>query len=147
MAILIKSPAEIEKMRISGIALSKVHDAAKAAVRVGATTMDLERAAVAKMEELGVKSAFLGYHGYPAVLCTSVNNEVIHGIPNEKHVLHEGDIVSVDCGVIVDGYYSDSAVTHPVGKVTPAVEKLLRVTEASLYAGIDKAVVGGRSSR
>jgi methionyl aminopeptidase len=91
-----------------------------------------------------VKSAFLGYHGYPAVLCTSVNNEVIHGIPNEKHVLHEGDIVSVDCGVIVDGYYSDSAVTHPVGKVTPAVEKLLRVTEASLYAGIDKAVVGGR---
>jgi methionyl aminopeptidase len=144
MAILIKSPAEIEKMRISGIALSKVHDAAKAAVRVGATTMDLERAAVAKMEELGVKSAFLGYHGYPAVLCTSVNNEVIHGIPNEKHVLHEGDIVSVDCGVIVDGYYSDSAVTHPVGKVTPAVEKLLRVTEASLYAGIDKAVVGGR---
>jgi methionyl aminopeptidase len=106
--------------------------------------MDLERAAVAKVEELGVKAAFLGYHGYPAVLCTSVNNEVIHGIPNDKHVLHEGDIVSVDCGVIVGGYYSDSAITHPVGKVSPAVEKLLRVTEASLYAAIDKAVVGGR---
>jgi methionyl aminopeptidase len=144
MAILIKSAADIEKMRISGIALSKVHDAVKGAVRVGATTMDLERAAVAKVEELGVKAAFLGYHGYPAVLCTSVNNEVIHGIPNDKHVLREGDIVSVDCGVIVDGYYSDSAVTHPVGKITPAVEKLLRVTEASLFAGIDKAVVGGR---
>jgi methionyl aminopeptidase len=69
---------------------------------------------------------------------------VIHGIPNDKHVLHEGDIVSVDCGVIVGGYYSDSAITHPVGKVSPAVEKLLRVTEASLYAAIDKAVVGGR---
>ncbi len=144
MAILIKSDAEIEKMRISGIALRKVHEAVRDAVRVGATTMDLERAAVAKVEELGVKAAFLGYHGYPAVLCTSVNNEVIHGIPNDKRVLHEGDVVSVDCGVIVDGYYSDSAITHPVGKVSPAVEKLLRVTEASLYAAIDKAVVGGR---
>ena len=144
MAILIKSAAEIKKMRTSGVALRKVHDAVKAAVRVGATTMDLERAAVATVEELGVKAAFLGYHGYPAVLCTSVNNEVIHGIPNDKHVLREGDIVSVDCGVIVDGYYSDSAVTHAVGTVTAKVEKLLRVTEASLYAAIDKAVVGGR---
>jgi methionyl aminopeptidase len=144
MAILIKSDAEIQKMRISGMALRKVHEAVQGVVRVGATTMDLERAAVAKVEELGVKAAFLGYHGYPAVLCTSVNNEVIHGIPNDKYALREGDVVSVDCGVIVDGYYSDAAVTHPVGKVSPAVEKLLRVTEASLYAAIDKAVVGGR---
>jgi methionyl aminopeptidase len=144
MAILIKSAAEIEKMRISGIALRKVHDAAKDAVRVGATTMDLERAAAAKVEELGVKAAFLGYHGYPAVLCTSVNNEVIHGIPNDKRVLREGDVVSIDCGVIVDGYYSDSAVTHPVGRIAPEVEKLLRITDASLYAAIDKAVAGGR---
>jgi methionyl aminopeptidase len=144
MAILIKSAAEIEKMRISGMALRKVHEAVKGAVRVGATTMDLERAAVAKVEELGVKAAFLGYHGYPAVLCTSVNSEVIHGIPNDKRVLREGDIVSVDCGVIIDGYYSDCAVTHPVGKIAPEVEKLLRVTDASLYAAIDKAVVGGR---
>lgn len=144
MAILIKSEAEIEKMRISGIALRKVHDAVKSAVRVGATTMDLERAAAAKVQELGVKAAFLGYHGYPAVLCTSVNNEVIHGIPSDKRVLREGDVVSVDCGVIVDGYYSDAAVTHPVGKISPAAEKLLRVTEASLYAAIEKAQVGGR---
>jgi methionyl aminopeptidase len=144
MAILIKSDAEIQKMRISGMALRKVHEAVQGVVRVGATTMDLERAAVAKGEGLGVKAAFLGYHGYPAVLCTSVNNEVIHGIPNDKYALREGDVVSVDCGVIVDGYYSDAAVTHPVGKVSPAVEKLLRVTEASLYAAIDKAVVGGR---
>jgi methionyl aminopeptidase len=144
MAILIKSEAEIEKMRISGIALRKVHDAVKSVVRVGATTMDLERAAADKVKELGVKAAFLGYHGYPAVLCTSVNNEVIHGIPNDKRVLHEGDVVSVDCGVIVDGYYSDAAVTHPVGKISSLAEKLLRVTEASLYAAIDKALVGGR---
>ena len=144
MAILIKSAAEIEKMRISGIALRKVHDAVKAAVRVGATTMDLERAAVAKIEELGAVSAFKGYHGYPAVLCTSVNNEVIHGIPNERGALREGDIVSVDCGVVVDGFYSDCAVTYPVGKLSPAVARLLKVTEASLYAAIDQAVPGGR---
>ena len=144
MAILIKSAAEIEKMRISGIALRKVHDAVKSVVRVGATTMDLERAAVSKVQELGVKAAFLGYHGYPAVLCTSVNDQVIHGIPSDKNYLVEGDVVSVDCGVIVDGYYSDAAVTHPVGAISPKVEKLLRVTEASLYAAIDKALVGGR---
>jgi methionyl aminopeptidase len=144
MAILIKSAAEIEKMRVSGIALRKVHDAVKAAVRVGATTMDLERAAVAKVEQLGVKPAFLGYHGYPAVLCTSVNNEVIHGIPNDKRKLQDGDVVSVDCGVVVDGYYSDCAVTHRVGTVSAKVDKLLKVTDASLYAAIDKAVVGGR---
>jgi len=144
MAILIKSAAELEKMRASGIALRKVHDAVKAAVRVGATTMDLERVAVAKMEELGAVSAFKGYHGYPAVLCTSVNHEVIHGIPSDRGALKSGDIVSVDCGVIIDGYYSDAAVTHPVGEISPAVAKLLRVTEAALYAAIDKAVVGGR---
>jgi methionyl aminopeptidase len=144
MAIMIKSSAEIEKMRTSGIALRKVHEAVKAAVRVGATTMDLEHAAVAKIEELGAVSAFKGYHGYPAVLCTSVNNEVIHGIPHARGALREGDIVSVDCGVVVDGYYSDCAVTYPVGKLSPAIAKLLKVTEASLYAAIDKAVVGGR---
>jgi methionyl aminopeptidase len=144
MAILLKSAAEIEKMRTSGIALRQVHNAVKAAVRPGATTMDLENAAAAKVAELGCKSAFKGYHDYPAILCTSVNEEVIHGIPNAKRVLKEGDVVSVDCGVVVDGFYSDCAVTYPVGKLSPATEKLLRVTEASLYAAIDKAVVGGR---
>ncbi|MFC6646796.1 type I methionyl aminopeptidase [Granulicella cerasi] len=144
MAIQIKSSAEIEKMRISGIALRKVHDAVKAVVRPGATTMDLERAAEAKVKELGVKPAFKGYGGYPAILCTSVNEQVVHGIPNDKKVLKEGDIVSVDCGVVVDGFFSDAAVTHKIGSVKPEVEKLLKVTEASLYAAIDKAVVGGR---
>jgi len=144
MAIILKTTAEIQKMRKSGIVLRQVHDAVKAVVRVGATTMDLERAAIAKMEELGAKSAFKGYHGYPAVLCTSVNSEVVHGMPSDKGVLKEGDIVSVDSGVIVDGYYSDAAVTHRVGKVSDAVDKLLKVTEASLYAAIEKAVPGGR---
>jgi methionyl aminopeptidase len=144
MAIIIKSAGEIQKMRVSGMALRQVHEAVKVAVRAGATTMDLEEAAAAKVKELGVKAAFLGYHDYPAMLCTSINNEVIHGIPSKKRVLREGDVVSVDCGVVVDGYYSDCAVTYPVGALNPKVEKLLRVTEASLYAAIDKAVPGGR---
>ena len=144
MAIQIKSAVEIEKMRASGIALRQVHDAVKAVVRVGATTMDLENAAAEVMKALGVASAFKGYHDYPAVLCTSINSEVIHGIPSAKRVLREGDVVSVDCGVVVGGYYSDCAVTHAVGTLAPNIAKLLRVTEASLYAAIDKAVSGGR---
>lgn len=141
---MIKSAAEIQAMRRSGEALRKVHEAVRAVVAAGATTMDLERAAAAKVEELGVKPAFKGYHGYPAVLCTSVNSEVIHGIPNDRRTLKDGDIVSIDCGVVVDGFYSDCAVTYPIGTVKPEVEKLLRVTEASLYAAIEKAVPGGR---
>ena len=144
MAILIKSPAEIEKMRASGAVLRQVHEAVRSGVRVGATTMDLERVAVAKITELGAKSAFKGYHDYPAVLCTSVNHQVIHGIPSDKTVLREGDVVSIDCGVVVDGFYSDCAVTHPVGKLSPAAEKLLRITESSLYAAIDQATPGNR---
>jgi len=144
MAILIKSPAEIEKMRISGKALRQVHDAVAPFVKPGATTMDLENAAVRKIAELGAVAAFKGYHGYPAALCTSINDEVVHGIPNEKRVLNEGDIVSVDCGVIIDGFYSDAAVTYPVGKVSPETQKLLDVTLASLEAAIRQCQVGGR---
>ena len=144
MAILIKSAAEIEKMRVSGRALAEVHEAVRAVVRVGASTMDLERVAAAKMAALGAVSAFKGYHGYPAVLCTSVNDEVIHGIPSEKRVLREGDVVSVDCGVVVNGFYSDRAMSYGLGTPLPNIQKLLEVTEASLYAAIDKAQAGGR---
>lgn len=144
MSILIKSAGEIERMRVSGRALRQVHDAVKSCVRVGASTMDLERAAVAKMTELGVTSAFKGYHGYPAVLCTSVNHEVIHGIPSDKAVLKDGDVVSIDCGVVVDSFYSDAAVSYAVGEPSEATKKLLRVTEASLYAAIDQARAGNR---
>ena len=144
MAILIKSAAEIEKMRVSGTALSQVHEAVRRVVRVGASTMDLERAAVAKIAELGAISAFKGYHGYPAVLCTSVNHEVIHGIPSERTVLRSGDVVSIDCGVVINGFYSDRAMSYAVGEPSPAAEKLLRITEASLYAAIAQAQAGGR---
>jgi methionyl aminopeptidase len=142
MAIAIKTPQEIEKMRASGRILRQVHQAVEAAVKPGASTMDLERVAEAKIKELGGKPAFKGYNDYPACLCTSVNNEVIHGIPSEKKVLQDGDIVSVDCGVILDGYYSDAAVTHGVGSISPEARKLLDVTKASLAQAIKEAQVG-----
>ncbi len=131
-------------MRRSGEALRQVHEAVRPLVVVGASTMDLEIAAAAKMEELHAVSAFKGYHGFPAVLCTSVNSEVVHGIPSPTRVLADGDIVSVDCGVIIDGFYSDAAVTYAVGTASPATRKLLQVTEASLYKAIQQAQVGGR---
>ena len=144
MAILIKTAAEIATMRRSGEALREVHEAVRPLVVPGASTMDLENAAAARMDALKAISAFKGYHGFPAVLCTSINSEVVHGIPSAKRVLAEGDIISIDCGVIVDGFYSDCAVTYPVGTVSPVARKLLEVTQASLEAAIRAAVPGGR---
>ena len=144
MAIMIKTSQEIEKMRISGIALRKVHDAIAPHVKAGASTMDLEEIAVAKIAELGGKAAFKGYHGYPSALCTSINDEVVHGMPNAKRILKDGDILSIDCGVIMDGYYSDAAVTYAIGKPEPRIQKLLDVTKASLEAAIEQCQVGGR---
>ena len=144
MAILIKTAAEIEKMRRSGQVLRQVHEAVRPLVVAGASTMDLEHVAAAKMDELKAVSAFKGYHGFPAVLCTSINSEVVHGIPSPKRILADGDIVSVDCGVIVDGFYSDAAVTYAIGTPSPTARKLLDVTEASLEKAIQQAQVGGR---
>jgi methionyl aminopeptidase len=144
MAILIKTTAEIDKMRRSGEALHLVHEAIRPLVVAGASTMDLENVAAAKMAELRAISAFKGYHGFPAVLCTSVNSEVVHGIPSPKRVLADGDIISIDCGVIVDGFYSDAAVTYAVGTPSEATRKLLEVTQASLEKAILEAQVGGR---
>jgi methionyl aminopeptidase len=143
MAIVCKSPAEIEKMRRSGHVVREVLDHVRSLVVPGASTMDLERAAEQKMKDLGVKPAFKGYYDYPCVLCTSINEEIVHGIPSEKRVLKAGDIVSVDCGVVLDGYYGDAAITVPVGgEVTPELQKLLKVTEDSLYRGIEKVRIG-----
>ncbi len=143
MAIVCKSAAEIEKMRRSGRIVREVLDHLRTLVMPGATTMDLERAAEAKMKELGARAAFKGYYDYPCVLCTSINEEIVHGIPSEKRVLKEGDIVSIDCGVVLDGYYGDAAITVAVGaSVTPELHKLLEVTEASLYKGIQQVLIG-----
>ncbi|HSM87468.1 MAG TPA: type I methionyl aminopeptidase [Candidatus Limnocylindrales bacterium] len=138
-----KSHAEVEKMRRSGHIVRQVLDAVKATVAPGVSTMDLERVAEEKIKELGAKPAFKGYYDYPCVLCTSVNNEIIHGIPSEKRILKEGDIVSVDCGVVLDGYYGDSAITVPVGKtLAPELKKLLEVTETSLRKAIEEVRLG-----
>jgi methionyl aminopeptidase len=143
MAIICKSPAEIEKMRRSGRVVREVLDHVRTLVKPGATTMDLERAAEKKMKDLGVKPAFKGYFDYPCVLCTSINEEIVHGIPSDKRMLKAGDIVSVDCGVVLDGYYGDAAITVPVGEeITPELQKLLKVTEDSLYRGIEKVRIG-----
>src|SRR5438132_13285202 len=134
MAIVCKSAAEIEKRRRSGHVVREVLDHLRTLVAPGVSTMDLERAAEQKMRDLGAKPAFKGYYDYPCVLCTSVNEEIVHGIPSEKRLLQTGDIVSVDCGVVLDGYYGDAAITVPVGEeVTPDLQELLSVTEASLY--------------
>src|SRR3954463_4721177 len=143
MAIVCKSAAEIEKMRQSGHIVRQVLDYAKTLVTPGMTTMDLERLAEKKIQELGAKPAFKGYYDYPCVLCTSVNEEIVHGIPSEKRVLKTGDIVSIDCGVVLDGYYGDAAITVAVdGDIKPEVKKLLEVTEASLERAIAAAQIG-----
>jgi methionyl aminopeptidase len=143
MAIVCKSATEIEKMRRSGRIVREVLDHLRALVAPGVSTMDLERAAEQKIKDLGAKPAFKGYYDYPCVLCTSINEEIVHGIPSAKRVLKAGDIVSIDCGVVLDGYYGDAAITVPVdSKLSPELQKLLEVTEASLYKGIEQARIG-----
>jgi methionyl aminopeptidase len=138
MAIMIKTPQEIEKMRRSGQVVREVLEHVRQYVKPGASTQDLENAAAGKIRELGAKPAFKGYRGFPCVLCTSVNEEVVHGIPSTSRVLRDGDIVSIDTGVILDGYYGDSAITVAVGeKVSPRTKRLLEVTQASLERGIE----------
>ncbi|HZP22297.1 MAG TPA: type I methionyl aminopeptidase [Terriglobales bacterium] len=142
MSIVCKSSSEIEKMRRSGRIVRQVLEATKEAVAPGRSTMDLERVAEKKIRDLGAKPAFKGYYDYPCVLCTSINNEIVHGIPSEHRVLKAGDIVSIDCGVVLDGYYGDSAITVAVGELTPELQKLLDVTRESLQQGIEAAKVG-----
>src|SRR5437763_6172538 len=134
-------------MRRSGHIVRQVLDEMKAMVAPGLSTMDLEKVAEQKIKDLGAKPAFKGYYDYPCVLCTPVNEEIVHGIPSAKRVLKTGDIVSIDCGVVLDGYYGDAAITVAVGEsVSPERQKLLEVTEASLYTAIEQAKVGNSIS-
>jgi methionyl aminopeptidase len=138
-----KSHSELDKMRRSGRIVRQVLEKVRSMVAPGVSTMDLEHAAEDLIRELGAKPAFKGYYDYPCVLCTSVNNEIIHGIPSEKRMLKEGDIVSIDCGVVLDGYYGDAAITVPVGgSLTPELKKLLDVTETSLKRAIQEVQLG-----
>lgn len=139
---MIKTPQEIEKMRRAGAVVRELLEAVRPYVRAGATTLDLEDVAAAKVQQLGVKSAFKGYKGFPCVLTTSVNSEVVHGIPSAKKVLRDGDIVSIDTGVVIDGFYGDSAITVGVGALPARTQQLLDVTEASLARGIEVVAAG-----
>jgi methionyl aminopeptidase len=144
VAIMIKTALEIEKMRRSGQILRQVHEAIRPRVVAGASTKAQEIEANRKIDSFGAKAAFKGYHGFPAALCTSLNDQVVHGMPNPKTILKDGDILSIDCGVVVDGFYSDCAVTYAIGNPSPKVKRLLDVTKASLEAAILEAVPGGR---
>jgi methionyl aminopeptidase len=147
MAIVCKSQSEIEKMRHSGHVVRQVLDELRAMVAPDVTTMDLEKTAERRIKELGAKPAFKGYYDYPCVLCTSVNEEIVHGIPSSKRVLKDGDIVSIDCGVVMDGYYGDAAITVAVGEsVSPERKKLMDVTEQSLYKAIEQVKLGNSIS-
>jgi methionyl aminopeptidase len=144
MAIHLRSADEIEKMHRAGLIVHEVLNALRGSVRPGMTTMDLERLAEEKIAGKPGRPAFKGYRGYPCVLCTSVNSEIVHGIPSAKRKLKEGDIVSIDFGMEVDGYFADSAVTVPVGNIKPELQKLLDVTRDSLDRAIEKMRAGNR---
>lgn len=142
MSITIKSEKEIELMREAGRILAIVHEEMEKALKPGMSTMDINRIGEEVMRSYGCKPSFLGYNGYPASVCVSINDEVIHGIPDKKRIIHEGDIVSLDAGVIYKGYQSDAARTHAVGEITPEARKLIDVTRDSFFAGIKMAKAG-----
>jgi methionyl aminopeptidase len=141
--IYLKSPQEIEVMAQASQIVVEVMRSMKEVIRVGATTREIEQFADNRIRSLGGKSAFRGYRGYPASICTSINEEVVHGIPSSRK-LQEGDIVSIDLGVLYDGFFGDAAYTFPVGTIDEQTALLMKVTEEALYCGIDKAVVGNR---
>ena len=142
MAVTVKSAREIELMREAGRLLEIVHDEMAKIIRPGISTMEINECGDKTIRRLGCTPNFLNYGGFPASICVSVNEEVVHGIPRRDHILKEGDIVSLDAGLIYKGYHSDAARTHAVGKVSPEVQKLMDVTKQSFFEGMKKAVAG-----
>ena len=145
-----KSPEELEKMRRAGLLVWRILNELAGMVQEGVTTYDLEKAAEKMIRDAGARPAFKNYFvpavgaRYPFVLCTSVNDEIVHGMPSPKRVLRKGDVVSIETGVELDGYYGDSAITVPVGEVSQETERLLRVTQEALEAAIQQARAGNR---
>jgi methionyl aminopeptidase len=130
-------------MRKAGKVVAEMHEATRAAIRPGVTTRQLNEVAAEVLSRRGARSNFLNYHGFPAVICTSPNDMIVHGIPGDYR-LEEGDIISIDCGAIVEGYHGDAAYTAGVGEVSDGARRLIEVTERSLWAGIDELVLGNR---
>lgn len=144
MAVTIKSEREIELMRESCRLLGIVHKELGEAIRPGMTTKDIDDLGESLIRKLGGIPNFKNYNGYPASICVSVNDEVVHGIPTKKRILQEGDIVSLDAGLIYKGYHSDAARTYGVGKISPEAQKLIDVTRESFFAGVKMAKAGNR---
>jgi methionyl aminopeptidase len=142
--VTVKSEREIEMMRAAGLTTARILDAMCREAKVGVSTWDLDQIAERMCKEAGVIPAFKGYHGFPACVCISVNDEVVHGIPSKKRILKDGDIVGLDFGVIQEGWFGDTARTIAIGKATPAAEKLMKVTQESLMKGIAEAKPGNR---
>ncbi|HVM06122.1 MAG TPA: type I methionyl aminopeptidase [Acidimicrobiales bacterium] len=140
-----RSSEEIARMRRAGRVVAEMHERTRQAARPGVTTADLDRVAREVLERRGARSNFLNYHGFPAVICTSPNDMIVHGIPG-PYRLKDGDIISIDCGAIIEGYHADAAFTMPVGDVAPEALKLIATTEESLRAGIKAMVDGNRLS-
>jgi methionyl aminopeptidase len=134
---------ELAKMRKAGRVVAEIHEATRAAIRPGVTTAEINEVAADVLANRGARSNFLNYHGFPAVICTSPNDMIVHGIPGD-YVLREGDILSVDCGAIVEGYHGDAAYTVGVGEISDLARRLIEVTERSLWAGIAQLVAGNR---
>ncbi len=134
---------ELAKMRLAGQVVAEMHERTRAAIAPGVTTRELDAVARAVLEARGATSNFLGYHGFPAVICTSPNDMIVHGIPGDYR-LEEGDLISIDCGAIVEGYHGDAAYTAPVGQVSAEAARLMEVTERSLWAGIAQLTKGNR---
>lgn len=143
--IVLKSPQEIEKMRSAGQIVAEILDILRSEVRAGVTTLFLDGLAESEARKRKAVAAFKGYGGFPYALCCSLNEQVVHGMPSKRELV-EGDIVSLDFGVVYSGYYADAAITVPVSKVTAQAERLVKVTEESLYCAIEAAVPGNRLS-
>jgi methionyl aminopeptidase len=141
--VILKSLPEIEKMRKSNAIVAAILEELRKKIRPGVKTIELDRLSEDLALKKGARPAFKGYRGYPYSLCTSVNSEVVHGMPSERE-LKEGDIVSLDFGILNDGYYGDAAVTVPVGEITSGARKLLKITEEALYRGIAEVKAGNR---
>ncbi len=142
--ISVKSKSELEKMRKAGIIAGNALHFGGRSIKVGMTTFELDKIIHDYIVKNGAKPSFLGYGGFPASACISINNQVIHGIPSKKVRIQEGDIVSIDVGAYIDGFHGDTAYTFAVGKISEEAQQLLKVTEESLYKGIEQAIAGNR---
>ena len=142
--IQIKTPEQIVRMRAAGLVVARTLETVRAAVKPGVSTAELDALAEQTIREAGAIPSFKGYHGYPATLCTSVNDQVVHAIPSPDQVLADGDLISIDCGAILDGWHGDAAITVPVGTISDELQAMIKAAEDAMWAGIAAARAGGR---